>query len=150
MSSWWSVPFMSVKPFSFLISFSFKSILSDTKMDTLAWFLGSFAWNIFFHSFTPRWYLSLMLGVFVRKTGRWILFFFIHSVSLCLFRGVGNWYHWCWELLMRVFVGFHYLFCISFPSFYDLLFWNYSCFLGFGSSSLGWSFISSSFCRDDL
>ena len=70
-----------------LICFDLKPILSDIKMATSTFFLGPFAWNTFFHPFTLRRYLSLMLQYvswIQQKDGSCVC---IHSVSLCLFTG---------------------------------------------------------------
>ena len=66
---------------SLLISFGLKSILPDIKMATLAWFLGPFARNVFFHCFT----LSLMLRCVSWMQQKDGSSFHIYFVSLCLF-----------------------------------------------------------------
>jgi uncharacterized membrane protein len=81
---WWV---WSVLPPSLLINFGLKSILLDITMVIPPCFLGLFAWKIFFHPFTLRQYLSLLVRCVSCMQQNDRSSFRTQSVSLCLFIG---------------------------------------------------------------
>ena len=99
ISSFWSDPFIMQWPSLFLvIFFILKSILSDMRIVTPAFFYFPFAWNIFFHPLTFSLYVSLGLKwVSCRQHIYMYIYihiymscFCIHSASLCLLVGTFN------------------------------------------------------------
>ena len=78
---------------SFLISRNLlylKSILSDMRIATPAFFRFPFAWNIFFHLLTFSLYVSLSLKWASCRQHIYGSCFCIHSASLCLLAGSFN------------------------------------------------------------
>ena len=90
ISSSWIDPFVIMQcPFLSLVIF-LRSILSDMKIETTAFFWFPFAWNTFFHPLTFCLYVSLILKWVSCRQHAYRFCFCIHSVSLCLLFGVFN------------------------------------------------------------
>ena len=116
---WWICRILA----SLQISFGLKSMLTDTKMVTLACVLSLFVWNIFFYPFTLRWCLSLMLRCVscTQLTNGSI------SVSLCFIIGELR------VLVLKVILNQDCLFCwlllfscgVGLPLSFDFLIWYY-------------------------
>ena len=90
MSSSWIHPLiiMYCSSLSLVIFFTLRSILSDMRIATPAFFCFPFAWNIFFHPLTFSLYVFLGLKWVSCKQRIYGSCFCIHSASLCLLVGV--------------------------------------------------------------
>jgi hypothetical protein len=93
------LPLMSMQcpSSSFLITFNWKSILLNIRMATLAWFLGSFAWKNFFSLWFSGSVCVCHWGVFP-VCSKMLSPVYISSLLAHVFV-LGNWVHWCWEIL---------------------------------------------------
>ena len=67
-----------------------RSILSDMRIATPAFFCFPFAWNIFFHPLTFSLYVSWGLKLVSCRQHLYGSYFCIHSASLCLLAGAFN------------------------------------------------------------
>ena len=92
MSSFWIDPLiiMQCPSLSLVIIFILRSIFSDMRIATPAFFCFPFAWNIFFHPFTFSLYVSLGLKWVSCRQLIYGSCFCIHSASLCLLVGAFN------------------------------------------------------------
>jgi hypothetical protein len=90
--SWWIFPLMKNRcpSLSHLITFGWKSILLDIMISTPDCFLRPFAWMIFFHPFTHRYLLSLLLWCVSCMQQNFKSCLPFQSVSLSLFMGELN------------------------------------------------------------
>ena len=70
-----------------MIFFILKSIFSEIRVGTPAFFWFPFAWNIFFHPFTFSLFVSLGLKWVSCRQCIYESYFCIHSVSLYLLAG---------------------------------------------------------------
>ena len=68
--------------YTLMIFFILKSILSEIRIATPAFFWFLFMWNIFFHPFTFRLYVSLGLKWVSCRQHIYVSCFCIHSVNL--------------------------------------------------------------------
>ena len=86
MSFSWIVPLiiMYCLSLSLVIFFILRSILSYMRIATPAFFSFPFAWNIFFHPFTFRLYVSSDLKWVSCRQNIYGSCFYIHSAILCL------------------------------------------------------------------
>ena len=84
-----SLIIMQCPSLSLVIFFILRSILSDMRIATPAFFCVPFAWNTVLHPLTFSLYVSLGLKWASCKQHIYG-FFFIHSVSLCLLVGASN------------------------------------------------------------
>ena len=105
---------------SLVIVFILKSILSDMRIASPAFFWFPFAWNIFFHPLTFSLYVSLCLKCFSCRQHIYGSWFCIHSASQCLLVGAFNPFTFKVVIYMYVLLPFSYVFrvcyCRSFPS----------------------------------
>ena len=84
-------PLMIVQyPSLSLVIFILRSILSDMRIATPAFFCFPFAWNIFFHPLTFSLYVSLGLKWVSCRQHIYGSCFCIHPASLCLLVGAFN------------------------------------------------------------
>ena len=92
MSSSWVDPLiiMWCPSLSLVIFFILRSILSDMRIATLAFYCFPFAWNIAFHPLTFSLYVSLGLKWVSCRQHIYGSCFCIHSASLCLLVGALN------------------------------------------------------------
>ena len=92
MSSSWICPLIIVScpSLSLVLLFILRSILSDMRIATPAFFCFSFAWNMFFHPLTFSLYVSLGLKWVSYRQDIYGSCFCICSASLCLFVGAYN------------------------------------------------------------
>ena len=92
MSSSWIDPLiiMWCPSLSHAILFILRSILSDMRIATPAFFCFPFAWNIFFHPLTFNLYVSLCLKWVSCRQHIYGSCFCIHSASLWLLVGAFN------------------------------------------------------------
>ena len=92
MFSSWIDPLiiMQCPSLSLVLFFILRSILSDMRITTPAFFCFPFAWNIFFHPLTFSLYVSLGLMWVSYRQHIYGSCFFIHSASLCLLVGTFN------------------------------------------------------------
>ena len=67
-----------------------RSVLSDMRIATPAFFCFPFAWNVFFHLLTFSLYVSLGLKWVSCRQPIYGSCFYIHSASLCLLVGAFN------------------------------------------------------------
>ena len=74
----------------YLLKSSLRSILSDMRIATPAFFCFPFAWNIFFHPLTFSLYVSWGLKWVSCRQHIYVSCFCTHSVSLCLLVGEFN------------------------------------------------------------
>lgn len=139
LSFWWDFSFDKYAvsfSLSFTIIFHLNFILSNLKMSRLTWFLGLFAWNICFQTFTSK-YVYPCCSVVLLRFKRSMDFFFLYPVfwSLPFFLGGG------WRSLMLKIIDewclliFHYFIFEMWFSFSSLFLLVYDisslCFLGF-------------------
>ena len=87
---------MKYPSLSFLINIGWKSILLDIRMAIRACLLGSFAWKKFHAFYWGNVYLCCWSRFLIWN--KMMVPLFISTVRLCLF--MGNWVHWCWEILI--------------------------------------------------
>ena len=92
MSSSWIDPLiiMQCPSLSLVIFFILRSILSDMRIATPAFFCFPFAWNIFFHPLTFSLYVSLGLKWVSHGQHIYWFCFCIYSANLCLSVGAFN------------------------------------------------------------
>ena len=91
MSSSWIGPLIIMQcPSLSLVIFMLRSILSNMRIATLAFFCFPFAWNIFLHPLTFGLYVSLGLKWVSCRQHIHESCFYIHSANLCLLVGVIN------------------------------------------------------------
>ena len=92
MSSSWIDPliFMQCPSLSLVLFFILRSVLSDMRIATPAFFCFPFAWNVFFHLLTFSLYVSLGLKWVSCRQPIYGSCFYIHSASLCLLVGAFN------------------------------------------------------------
>ena len=92
MSSSWIDPLiiMQCSSLTLIIFFILRSILSDMRIATPAFFCFPFAWNIFSHPYTFSPYVSWGLKWVSCRRHIYGSCFYIHSASLCLLVGAFN------------------------------------------------------------
>ena len=85
MSSSWIDPLIIMQcPFLSLVIFILRSVLSDMRIATPAFFCFLFAWNLFFHPLAFSLYVSWGLKWVSCREHIHESCFHIHSTSLCL------------------------------------------------------------------
>ena len=113
----WSLNHYVVSFLSLVISFILRSISSDMRTATSAFFCFPFAWNIFFYTLTFSLYVSLGLKWVSCRQHIYRSCFCIHYASLYLLVGAFN------PFTLKVIIEIYVPFAIF------LIVWDFVCFV---------------------